>query len=79
MNMKKKWAKAQTLEPLHWLDNKEKIASEAYQQEIKQRAIHIFTNIEKKLSVSLSNKKSRNWRRSYTTCNILREKFDFSC
>jgi len=57
MNMKQKWATAQTLEPEHWLDNKEKIASNSYQSEVRLRALHILSNIEAKLNTSLSGKK----------------------
>lgn len=55
MNMKKKWAKAQTLEPIHWLDNREKIGGTEYQNEVRKRSNHIFENIKKRLDTGLEN------------------------
>lgn len=57
MNMKAKWTKAQSLEPLHWLDNKEKISSNSYQDEMRVRAEHILKNIESRLGSIPSGKK----------------------
>jgi ubiquinone/menaquinone biosynthesis C-methylase UbiE len=41
----KKWIKAQELEPLHWLQNKNKIADPKYQTKIKLRSEHIFNKL----------------------------------
>jgi SAM-dependent methyltransferase len=38
----KKWKRAQELEPLHWLENKESVAAKEYQDRIKLRSEHIF-------------------------------------
>ncbi|MDA7455172.1 class I SAM-dependent methyltransferase [Planktomarina temperata] len=56
MSMKTKWTKAQTLEPLHWLDNKNKIASNTYQNQVRSRAEHIFKNIDSRLGSTVCNK-----------------------
>lgn len=50
-----KWAKAQSLEPLHWIDSKENILSGIYQLRIKERSRHIFTNIHENLNIDPSS------------------------
>ena len=49
-----KWQIAQGLEPIHWKDNKENILSKKYQQSVQERAVHIFSNVEKSCDIDPS-------------------------
>ena len=51
----KKWERAQKLEPIHWLENKESVASEEYQSRIRLRSEHIFSVLAKSTSAFSGN------------------------